>query len=423
MLTGDLARVDVRKGVIKPRWVDPAQGALLEVARELVEVFGQHVGRPRGELHEALEGLFGDSTRVILYRGLVKLLLDRSTFETAAAVDPVEVRRRLFERAAGEGPVSLDAAWEGRGAARAALVAAVAGDLGVAAEDVEQAFHADLKDEQRMTAFEAMEAEALLHRYNTALAQAVLLKATELELRVEGQSQQRYRALLRAIRFFGLIHAIHVEDGAFRIVLDGPLSLFRLSQKYGLQMASFLPVVLHMGEGWSLRATVRWTERGAATFTLGPADGLVPHTKDRGTWVSDEERWFVERFRELDTPWELDEQPGIVDLGGGDAFVPDYALRHPDGRVALLEIVWFWRRASLEPRLAALGGGAAPNAILAVSDRLRASKEDLGDKGVAVHRFKGVLLPKPVIALAEQVAVAPGGGPSARKPRRRKATK
>lgn len=426
MLTGDLARADVRKGVIRPRWVDVKQPGLLEVARELVEVFEQHVGRSRGELHEALEGLFGDSTRVILYRGLVKLLTDRATFETAAAVDPIEVRRRLFERAAAEGPVSLSG-WrpapagaeshgsagtrvaEGRGAPREVLVAAVAADLGVSPEEIEQAFHADLKDEQRMTAFEALEPEALLHRYNTALAQAVLLKATELELTVSGQTPARYRALFRAMRFFGLIHRVHRDGDSFRIALDGPMSLFRLSQKYGVQMATFLPVVLHMTEGWSLRATIQWSERVRATLALGPEDGLVGHYKDRGTWQSEEERWFVDRFRELDTPWTLDEDPGIVDLGGGDVFVPDYGLCHPDGRAALLEIVWFWRRASLEPRLASLAGGAAPNAILAVSDRLRASKEDLVTQGIALHRFKGVLLPKPVIALAEQVATTAGG--------------
>ncbi|GMV42671.1 MAG: hypothetical protein AMXMBFR64_43870 [Myxococcales bacterium] len=416
MLTGDLVRADVRKGVVVPRWVRPDDPALLEVARELVEIFQQHVGRPRWALDDALEGVFGDSTRIVLYRGLVKVLLDRSEFDTHAAVDPVEVRRRLFLLAATEGPVCLEGRGEGRGVHRDELIAAVAKELGVTAADVEQAFHADLKDEQRLMAFEPLEPDALLHRYNTALAQAVLLKATELVLTVEGQTQPRYRALFRSMRFFGLIHTVNREGEGWRIVLDGPLSLFRLSQKYGVQMASFLPVVLNMESGWSLKATVQWTERVRATLTLGPSDGLVSHVRDRGVWESEEQRWFADRFRELGGPWSLDEEPGIVDLGGGAVLIPDYALRHEDGRVALLEIIWFWRKGSLEPRLKGLGRGGAPNAILAVSDRLRASQEDLETAPVAVHRFKGVLLPKPIIALAEQV----GTRPASPRPRRRR---
>jgi predicted nuclease of restriction endonuclease-like RecB superfamily len=121
-------------------------------------------------------------------------------------------------------------------------------------------------------------------------------------------------------------------------------------------------------------------------------------------WVSEEERWFVGRFRELGGPWTLDDEPRLLQLAGGDVVVPDYALRHEDGREVFLEIVWFWRKASLEPRLKMLAKKAPPNLILAVSDRLRASKEDLEACPVPLHRFKGVLLPKPLIALAEKAA-------------------
>ena len=47
---------------------------------------------------------------------------------------------------------------------------------------------------------------------------------------------------------------MHVINGnhadGYQITLDGPVSMFRLSQKYGIRMALFLPVLLQCDRWW-----------------------------------------------------------------------------------------------------------------------------------------------------------------------------
>ena len=59
--------------------------------------------------------------------------------------------------------------------------------------------------------------------------------------------------------------------------IDGPLSLFSATTKYGLQVALFLPALLHC-QDFRLEAEVRWgPRREPRSFLLDSRDGLVSH--------------------------------------------------------------------------------------------------------------------------------------------------
>ena len=97
-----------------------------------------------------------------------------------------------------------------------------------------------------MLTFDDITPEHLLNRYNVALAQAILLRCTAMEVRVWGETPARFRQLFRAVKFHRLICTIHEPAGnSYTLKLDGPLSLFSSTQKYGLQLALFLPTLLH----------------------------------------------------------------------------------------------------------------------------------------------------------------------------------
>ena len=71
-----------------------------------------------------------------------------------------------------------------------------------------------------------------------ALAQAILLRSTGVTVHVYGETPARYRQLFRAIKFHRLICDIQPSGpDAYTLHLDGPLSLFSATQKYGLQLA------------------------------------------------------------------------------------------------------------------------------------------------------------------------------------------
>src|SRR5262249_22965665 len=141
---------------------------------------------------------------------------------------------------------------------RAAVLREIADGLQMTPDAVDQGLFADLKSEQRLVRFDDISAERLLQRYNVALAQAVLLRSTGVTIQVRHETPQRYRQLLRAIKFHRLIAEWEKTGGdSYRLHLDGPLSLFSATQKYGLQLALFLPVLLHCCD-FELEATLRW---------------------------------------------------------------------------------------------------------------------------------------------------------------------
>lgn len=404
MLTADLVAARVVKGEVKPRYVSPKDPAALELAAEMIRVFGGHVGRTREALEGALAALLGEGTEYLLHRGLAKLLSDRADFEVRAPCEPSVLRKRLFEEAARNHPAVLvaDAVHT---VTRDDVIARVAAELGVDPAAVTGAMYADLEGEHVMTAAPAVEPEALLHRYNVALAQAVLLRATSMTVEIAPGDPARYRQMFRYVKFYRLMHQVtgSSRDG-YAIRLDGPMSLFQLSQKYGLQLAEFLPALL-LCDAWRATAEVMWgKEKRPAVLRLTSEQGLVSHYPDKGTYLTREEQWLQERFAELDTPWKLERRSEVIDLGGRGVLIPDYVLRHKDGRAAYVEVMGFWRKEYLETRLALLRAEGPKNLVLVVPWRLRGSDEELREAAGEVVFYKDVILAKELVERAERVA-------------------
>lgn len=405
MLTADLIAARVVKGEVKPRYVSPTDPAALALAAQMVEVFREHVGRTREALDGALAALLGEGTEYLLHRGLAKLLSDRAEFEVKSACEPSLLRRRLFEEAAKVHP-AVAVADAVHKVTRDEVVARVAAELGVDAEAVTGAMYADLEAEHVMTTGPDLAPEALLHRYNVGLAQAVLLRATSMTVEIAAGAPARYRQLFRYVKFYRLMHQVTgTAKTGYVLRLDGPMSLFQLSQKYGLQLAEFLPALL-LCEAWKVSADVLWgKEKRALTLRLSSEQGLVSHYPDKGVYVTREEQFLVDRFAELKTPWALERKSEVVDLGGKGVLVPEFVLRHKtDGRVAYVEVMGFWKREYLEARLALLRSDGPKNLVLAVPWRLRGNDDELADAPGEVLFFKDVIVAKELLERAERVA-------------------
>ena len=320
----------------------------------------------------------------------------------------------FLERAAAAHPVACTSAEPGSGVTRADVLAEVAASLGITADEAERALFADLARSHVLRHVEPLSAAATIHRYNLALAQTVLLRATSLTITIAPGDPARYRQLFRFIKFYRLMHSVEgTRTQGYTIRLDGPLSLFQLSSKYGLQIASFLPALL-LCDGWTLHAELLWgTQRRPAVFRLNSGCGLVSHYPDKGVYITDEERHFVDRFSQLDTNWRLERAAEIVDLDGHGVLIPDYVLRHAEtAREVLLEIVGFWRKSYLESRLDVLNRHGPSNLILAVSTRLRSTREQLSEFRGEVVMFRDLIPTKDVLERAERVGRARVGSAS-----------
>lgn len=402
MLTGDLVRATLRSGKVRPRYLRVDDEELQAETQVLIELFSRHIGAPVGRLEDAIADHIGDGTDFAVRRGLVKLLMDRATVEMVAPHSPPEVRRLVFEAAAARWPV-------GRGddpaRGRRMVLEEVGAGLNITAEQVEEVLYADLKSAHRLVEVELPEVSLLLERYNLSLAQAMLLKAHELVITLPKPDARQTRLLVRAMKFRQLLHRVEREGDTLVLRIDGPLSLFRQTQRYGLQLALFLPTVLAL-DAYELNAVISWgPARLPATFTLTEKDPPRSLRREKGLWVSEEEKQLRRQWKKLKTPWVLERCHRIVDLKGHGVLIPDYVIRHPDGRNALLELVWSWRRASFERRYEVLRQAAPSNLIVAVSVRRHVGEDEHPTlpEGTIVP-FKGVIQAKRLIEAAEQVA-------------------
>lgn len=402
MLTGDLVRATFRSGKVRPRYLRLDDEELQEETRALIALFESHVGEPVGRLDEAIADHIGDGTDFGVRRGLVKLLMDRATVEMVAPRPPTEIRRAVFESAAATWPVSRGS---GTQSSRQRVLEEAGASLGLSLEQVEASMYADLKAAHRLTEVEIPDPLLLLERYNLSLAQAILLRAHELVITLPKPNARQTRLLVRAMKFRQLLHRVERQDDTLVLRLDGPLSLFRQTQRYGLQLALFLPTVLAL-DAFELTAVITWGQgRVPATFTLTHKDPPRSLRREKGLWESDEERNLKKQWKKLKTPWKLERCQRIVDLKGRGVLVPDYVIRHPDGRLALLELVWSWRRATFEKRYELLQEAAPSNLIVAVSVRRHVGEDDNPTlpEG-AIVPFKGVIQAKRLIEAAERVA-------------------
>lgn len=397
MLTGELVRVKAAKGELTPSFVDPTSERLVERAEELLALFREGVGRRRADLDEEIDAIVGDGTDHKLTKGLVKVLTDKSEFDVSAPLPPAEIRAAVFKAAARLGPLS-GVAMEGGRPTVAEVYRVVGEALGVDPAALEGALYADHADQQVLTSVDVPSARWLLDRYNVALVQAVLFKASELRIKLVKPEPARARQLLRAVKFHQLIFDVRVLPDGYELVLDGPASLFSQTTRYGMALAKFFPALLLQPGDWQATATVDW--RGKKTMTLTPGMKLQSHYRDQGAYETRESLWFEERFRALDSGWELDREVVPLTQGGEGVVVPDFRFQK-GGKTAYLEILGFWRKGSIQRRVTLLKRHGPTNLVVAVSKRLAGEAGELPD---AVVPFAEVIPAREVLKRVEAIA-------------------
>ncbi|HEV3143150.1 MAG TPA: DUF790 family protein [Gemmataceae bacterium] len=396
MLPANLVRVKFARNRVAPQFLDAGVETWREVAEQMLEVFRRQQGISRGDLEDEIEDAIGNHPGQLVHWGLAKILEDRCEFEVVSGHPPEELREQVFRLAAEQ---------RAQGAChRDQVLEMVAQSLNISAAAVAQGLFADLKSEQRLVKFEDTTVNRLIERYNVALAQAVLMRSTGVEITIRNELPARFRQLFRASKFHRLVAEVEqVTPGATLLRLDGPLSLFSATQKYGLQLALFLPWILQCKD-FDLQADVLWgAKRKPKTFVLTSADGLVSHLPDYASYTPPELTMFADLFRTRNPDWTMDEESEVLPLGKG-MWVPDFRLRYNlTGKIIYLEILGYWRRSSAEKHLANLRKHARAPFILAVSEQLKIDEEDLEGLPAGIHRFRQMPLPDEIARIAADI--------------------
>jgi len=399
MLTSDLAFSWRRGDNVFPRLIKTNNQSLIADAENLIAVFDESNGKTRGEIDRELEEYVGTGTDYRILRGLIKLLYDRSEFQTESSVEPFEIRQKIFLEARKFQPVLPNS--EER---KSVLETVAKNELQIESAEIEANLYADLSAQQRLISFETLSSADLLDRYNLAQAQALLYKCVEMKIRIAPSETSNYRAIFGWIKHFKLIHSVvgNAVNG-YEITLTGAASLFHRSQKYGIRMAVFLPALL-LCKDWKMTAEIPQKERTYFYELTSEQDEIVSCYFDEPEYVNSDIEKLKKNFEKRSGDWNLQENREVVDLGK-TAFIPDLVLIKSSGEKVYLDVLGFWTPKSLLKRIEDFRAANYNKFILAASQELRGSREEALWESPNIVFYKTKLEPLALIEMAEKLVV------------------
>ena len=408
MLKSELIRprLKIQNGQVSTRPIE-ADYHYLQVANDLAALFRAHMGHSRGQLAAALQDYEGDSLDYPILRGLAAVLEDRCTFGSAPPVEPIDLRRRLFQ----QGPVTRQLDLFNQ-TSREQLLTQTAASLGLAPAQIETALFADLAEEQiLLDAGEPIAPGDLIARYNLELARGLLYWAREVRIVI----QDNYKDIFKYIKLFKLMYTLRPAQSGYHLTLHGPISPFVKSTiRYGVQFAKFLPALL-LCQRWHMEADVQPPHTPAKEplrYTLNDQSSLRSHFKTSGLFDSRLEADFAAEFEAkyggAERQWLLTREDEVL-VVGDTVMIPDFAFTHRrDGRRALLEIVGFWHPQYLQRKLAKVRQAKRRDLILLVYEDVNVAEgafEAASAGEVLTFSRKPVL--KDVLAAVERCATSP----------------
>jgi predicted nuclease of restriction endonuclease-like RecB superfamily len=273
-------------------------------------------------------------------------------------------------------------------------------------ESLEAALYSDLRSQQVLLKVEPIDAEHLVEVYDLANYQSVLLRAVKVIAHVRCRDPARYRALFRALKFRRLLYKIEREGEGYRIVIDGPFSLFESVTKYGLQLALVFPELRRCDE-LRLRAQLRWgKQRQALRFEY---DHVERQPEVSSAPIADDVSRLLDGLRKLDGDWQFSLSDQVLDLPGVGLCVPDICCRRGE-QCVFVEVMGFWSRDAVFKRVELVEKGLSERVLFAVSKRLRVSEAVLDDAASsALYVYKGVMSPKAVLSRVRALADGASG--------------
>ena len=372
MLTKDLIRYKIKSGHILPQFVNPTDSQLLAIAAQLIAVFEDAPDTQRATLLAASKHIM-DSTPgpPIVKRGLEKLLLDRTEFNTAPNEALIAFRQKLFtetSRLLLQEPFTDYADYQRR------VTQITDGELPQGVGPTEErelatTLYADLPNCQPVLTFKTLSPERLLHRYNAAQVQGLLLHCNTLRLTLADAMTAELRQLFKYLRFHQLLSTIRKDEELYQITVDGPLNLFYKTKRYGMNLANFFMAVLHQPK-WELTADIQFRNRQPSRLSLDESCGIQPISQQFLAYIPEDIRLFQAMLRNKTEDWQIRPGSQFLPLVGDFYCFPDYQLVHKSGVETAIELFHPWHQGHLIARLNVLADQTDVSLILGVSKAL-----------------------------------------------------
>ena len=367
MLTKDLLRYKIKNGHILPQFVNPADNQLLAIAEQLIAVFEASPDKPRATLLENTKHII-DSTpgAPIVKRGLEKLLLDRTEFDTTPNEELIAFRQKLFTETS---RLLLEEQFENYTDYQHKVSRIITDESSIEETELSVKLYADLPSNQPVLTFKTLSAEHLLHRYNTAQVQGLLLHSNSLTLKLANAMTAELRQLFKYLRFNQLLSTIRKEEDRYQITVDGPLNLFYKTKRYGMNLANFFVAVLHQPK-WELTAEIQFRNKQHYELSLNESCGIQPIAQQFLAYIPEDIQLFQKMLRNKTDDWQIRPGSQFIPLPGDLYCFPDYQLVHKSGAETNIELFHPWHQGHLIARLNTLAEEKDASLILGVSREL-----------------------------------------------------
>jgi len=400
MLPIELLRVRISSKLnqIRPVFYDSQEKNQLLLAVKLVKLFEQigTEGVSKAKLDENILEIEAKYTDYKLVRGICHLLEQRCVYALPDrtfphggnnnAMNAINLRRKIFEESSRNGyPATEDE--------RKQILQKFATESDLTTDELEIAMWADLDKNKYLKNFESLSPLQLISWYNISILQSLLLNCIKLEFSVYGGFS--WKKILRKIKQLGLMYFLFHEnnlesesnkqtrnqemvfnskkDKRVICTVEGPLSIVRLTDKYGTAMAKLIPLIIFT-DIWSIDAIilrksisgVRKTYRFQISnkdkdLPLFDASKVQPQSASNmnsgsiyknaiDNFDSIVEKKFMDKFLKFSIGWNLIREPDPLILSNGKAFIPDFVFEKYGIKV-YLEIVGFWTSEYLKRKL------------------------------------------------------------------------
>ncbi len=248
MFPKNLLIARARKESIKIAFLDPGDPEIINIADSVYNAIRQFEGMTKRDIDKKLNDLEDMAKNFKVVRGFKHLLYKKARFVQNSPVKPELLRRELF-KITPEGAVTEDQ--------RNSALKKVADIFYISREQVEKGIVADIEDNFILKGIDRIDPVNLVKQFNLEQIETVLAKASYMEISVS----EGHRELISAIKRAGLIYSSERGDDEIRIIVDGPLSLLRYTEKYGYAFISLIPFIVSHSS-WSFKASVQYSGSG-----------------------------------------------------------------------------------------------------------------------------------------------------------------
>lgn len=399
MLTAELVLARRRGDALL---VSAVAGAVREDAvaclQAVLPIFHASIGHTRAELHEALWQSPETVSRDRIRSGLIELIEAQSEFVGGDASEIEALRYQVFVAA----QHYRDQLPAGAHFDRTEVLASLQSESGLSSEQIEARIFSDIRSAQRLLRVPERALEDWLNAYDVAMVQAVLLRATKLQLRFHRPEPRASRQFLQRLKFLQLcLTASWDEERHFVLEIDGPHGLFRKTTQYGHRLAQLVPL---LGEfsAWQLSAEVLWgKQRRRLVFQReGGGETNQPRAEVQ---IRPEAHKILNDWAALQSGWQCQLAETWLTTAKNEICVPDLEFFQTPKQKFYLEILGAWSRQAFFKRVDWVAAGL-DNVLFVAPEELRVKEEVVDTEALgSLYVYKRTPSAKKILAKLEQM--------------------